>query len=354
MPWRAIDVVAWVLPFLALVSGCQTVPKSGRTEKSKEVTVQKSVPAQAHDSIPHHELPKELNKTSLPPYVAETPDVLVIQATRLVPLPPYTVQPLDQLRIVVQNSLGLANPEARINGIYPVNPDGTISLGRDYGGAVRVIDLSTQDVEKLLTRQLAPSFVEAPRVSVSLATPHADDNIRGEHAIKSDGTIRLGTYGDVHVAGQTLPQIKAAIETHLAKFLFRPAVSVDVKTSRSKFYYVIADHGGAGEIVVRQPATGNETVLDAVSQGVGQQATSIGRIWIARPVPAGTADQILPVDWAGISQRGHTNTNYQILPGDRVYITGKPHAATIHKSIRSVRLPTWNAVRLSSASDTVE
>jgi len=31
-------------------------------------------------------------------------------------------------------------------------------------------------------------------------------------------------------------------------------------------------------------------------------------------------DQILPVDWRAIVQGGSTATNYQLFPGDRVYV----------------------------------
>ena len=45
-------------------------------------------------------------------------------------------------------------------------------------------------------------------------------------------------------------------------------------------------------------------------------------MWIARP---GTneqgGDQILPVDWLAVTQRGNVNTNYQLLPGDRLYVS---------------------------------
>src|SRR5262245_28219671 len=44
-------------------------------------------------------LPRELAKTSLPPYVVETPDILLIDAVRIVPRPPYRVQPLDSLLV---------------------------------------------------------------------------------------------------------------------------------------------------------------------------------------------------------------------------------------------------------------
>lgn len=351
MGQRVFYIVQITLPILTLAAGCHAVPKSTLPEAAR-----KTLPAQADEACPDQNLPKELNKISFPPYVVETPDVLLIQATRLVPLPPYKVQPLDQLRIVVQNSLSLPNPEARINGVYPVDPDGTISLSREYGGAVRVIDLTTQDVEKLLTRQLAPSFVEAPRVSVSLASSQGVENLRGEHAIKSDGSVNLGSYGEVYVAGQTLSQVKGTIEAHLAKYLLRPSVSVDVKSSRSKFYYVIADLAGNGEEVVRLPATGNETVLDAISQVGGLSAVSSRKIWIARPAPAGTGDQILPVDWKGITQRGQTRTNYQILPGDRVFVMGNRHTALdtklgrpTHQAERAAKTASLNLSRIKAS-----
>jgi polysaccharide export outer membrane protein len=101
-------------------------------------------------------------------------------------------------------------------------------------------------------------------------------------------------------------------------------VSVDVYAYNSKFYYVITDFAGSGEQVVRLPSTGNETVLDAISLIGGLSAVSSTRLWIARPAPDGCGDQILPVDWKGITRRGNTRTNYQILPGDRVFVMSQP------------------------------
>src|SRR5688572_29602261 len=42
-------------------------------------------------------LPKELNMVTLPPYTVGAPDILLIDAQRLIPLPPYRVEPLDAL-----------------------------------------------------------------------------------------------------------------------------------------------------------------------------------------------------------------------------------------------------------------
>jgi polysaccharide export outer membrane protein len=272
--------------------------------------------------LPDTPVPKELNKVSLPPYVIEAPDILVIDAIRVIPLPPYRVEPLDVLYIT-------ANPETvlrtdPINGLYPIDPDGTIDLGPNYGGKIRVVDLTTDDIQKAITAKLK-LFVKEPQLTVSLAQSRGVQQIAGQHIVRPDGTVGLGSYGSVYVAGLTIAQAKAAIEAHLSKYLYRPEVAVDVYSFNSKFYYVITDFAGSGEQVVRLPHTGNETVLDAVSLIGGLSAVSSKKMWVARPAPTECGhDQILPVDWCGITMRGQVKTNYQILPGDRVYILGQP------------------------------
>src|SRR5205085_5604251 len=91
-------------------------------------------------------------------------------------------------------------------------------------------------------------------------------------------------------------------------------------------YYVIFDGGGYGQQVLKFPVTGNETVLDAIYNAGGLPAVaSRRRIWVARPTPAyQECVQILPVDWLAITQSGSTRTNYQLFPGDRVYVKADP------------------------------
>ncbi|OWK47518.1 putative polysaccharide export protein [Fimbriiglobus ruber] len=288
-------------------------------------------PAQKAEPVDSQVLPKELNKVTMPPYVVEAPDILVLNAQRLVPLPPYFVQPLDVLYLFAPD----APEKAPINRLYQVDPDGTLDLGPNYGGALRVMDLNTQDIEKLLSARLK-SFLKNPTISVSLAQSKGIQTIQGQHIVRPDGTVSLGFYGSVYVAGMTLPQIKAAIELHLSRFLYKPEISVDMFAYNSKYYYVITDFAGSGEQVVRIPSTGNETVLDAISFIGGLSAVSTKRLWIARPAPAGVGDQILPVDWKGITRRASTGTNYQLLPGDRLFVMGSPAAKVDNAMARTL------------------
>ena len=263
------------------------------------------------------DIPRELAKGSLPPYVIEPPDILLVDALRVIPQPPYRIEPLD---ILVLRVLGV--PEtAPIQGLFSVDPDGTVQLGLEYG-TVRLAGLTLEEARAAIEQRLRAVGLKEPRAQVSLYQSRAVQQIRGEHLVRPDGTISLGLYGSAYVTGMTIPEAKAAIQSQLARYLVQPEVSVDVLAYNSKVFYVVTDGGGFGQQVVRLAATGNETVLDAISQVNGLSAVASQRhIWVARPAPARTCgDQILPVDWKAIVECGRTETNYQVLPGDRIYV----------------------------------
>ena len=63
--------------------------------------------------------------------------------------------------------------------------------------------------------------------------------------------------------------------------------------------------------------------MDALSAVNGLSQVSSMTIWVARPAPGGFGcQQILPVDYEAITKGGSTATNYQIMPGDRVFVAG--------------------------------
>ena len=270
-----------------------------------------------HDGMPGPgPLPRELWPSSHPPYTVSPPDILYIDSLRLIPRPPYRLEPLDQLQIVASGTL----PTQPINGIYTVGPDGTVNLGFDYG-VVRIAGLTVDEAQAQIRQRLSGALKNA-QVLVSLVAYRGVQQTRGEHLVRQDGTISLGTYGTLYVAGLTLGQIKCVLENHLSKWFLNPQVSVDVAAYNSKFYYVIADGGGFGQSVFKFPVTGNEYVLDAIAniQGLPPVASK-RRIWLARPAPCNLGCyQILPIDWRAITEGGDTCTNYQLFPGDRLFI----------------------------------
>ena len=43
-------------------------------------------------------------------------------------------------------------------------------------------------------------------------------------------------------------------------------------------------------------------------------------MWIARPTPDPCQVQLLPVNWDAVTAQASAQTNYQLLPGDRLFI----------------------------------
>jgi RNA polymerase sigma factor (sigma-70 family) len=187
------------------------------------------------------------------------------------------------------------------------------------------------------TRPPLPSrdgyVIEPPdliRIDVLEALPGRP--ISGERLVRPDGKITLDFYGDVYVAGLTIPEVKEKIILHLRKYLSDEVlgllerdrasgdykrdetsqlvrkqpresdrVFVDVTGHNSKNYYVIGDVRHSG----RFPFAGNETVLDALkAAGVLLPAASLPDIRLVRPAPPGACcEQVLPVYLAAGAER---------------------------------------------------
>jgi polysaccharide biosynthesis/export protein len=273
--------------------------------------------------LPPVPAPRELNKVVLPEYVIEPPDILLIDAVHVVPRGPLRLGPQDVLMIQAAPTF----PDNPISGMYFVDSAGTVNLGAAYG-SVPVAGMSLDQATETVRQHLA-KVVDKPVVSLSLVQSAARQQIAGEHLVGPDGMVNLGTYGRVFVTGATVDQARQRIESHLSQYLERPQVAVDIAGYNSKSYYIITEGAGFGDGVNRFPITGNETVLDAISQINGLSQVSSKKIWIARPAPPEVGcDQILPVDWIAITKGASTATNYQIMPGDRIFIAEDHMVAT--------------------------
>jgi RNA polymerase sigma factor (sigma-70 family) len=172
--------------------------------------------------------------------------------------------------------------------------------------------------------------------------------IGGERLVRPDGNINLGFYGDVYVAGLTLPEVKRKIVEHLRKFLHddvlglividnetdEPArdangeykridpvdtdrVFVNVAAFNSKNYYVL------GEVLTpgRLPVTGQERILDAISfaGGLTPEADQT-LVHLYRVGAKGEPAQTLKIDVDQIMLGDDLSTNYQLLAGDRLVV----------------------------------
>lgn len=249
--------------------------------------------ANAHIQVPPAgAVPRELDKITLPPYVVEAPDLLLIEVVERADIPQY-----DEKGQALMIGEGKDRKQVTKEGVIPL--------------------------------KVQP--------------------ISGQFNVRPDGSVGLGFWGVVPVAGLTLDQAAEAIRSHLIqqgtinRFDTKPdriIVIVDVLAYNSKTYHVITDGGGFGEQVFQFPITGSECVLNALSNIGGlPDVASKRNIWVARRTPhPGQPWQILPVDWVGMTQHGNSFTNYQVMPGDRIYVKAQ-RLVTIDRTLARVISP---------------
>src|SRR5262249_3851432 len=142
-------------------------------------------------------------------------------------------------------------PENPIDGVFLVEPNGKLQLGTAYGtilAGARTMEQLREGVETLMKPKL-----KAFQVTVHLVQARSQQLISGEHLVQPNGTIDLGVYGSVYVAGMTTQFAKASIEAALSEKFDNPQVTVRVAAFNSNVYYLITDGGGLGEQVYRIP-----------------------------------------------------------------------------------------------------
>ena len=327
-PARSVFMAAWLAALL--LAGCATInPFDPKIEPPLPESCQAG---------------REQTMVSLPAYRIEPPDIIQIEMLKIIPRPPYRAEVFDVLQIRANTP-----PEQPIDNYYMVEAEGTINLGPVYG-SVRVAGMTIDEIRGTLNKWLS-QWLREPAASVQLSRVSGAQPVSGQYLVASDGTINLRQYGVVCIAGMTVTEARIAIQKHLTQFLDSPELSVDVVAFNSKVYYIITQGSGFRQCVRRLPVTGNDTVLDALSQVGGLSQVSSTKIWIARPAPHNFGcQQILPIDWYAITQGAQTATNYQILPGDRIYVA-EDEMTTFTNILTKVTAPIQRLAGIASLSN---
>ncbi|HWA98376.1 MAG TPA: SLBB domain-containing protein [Pirellulales bacterium] len=139
-----------------------------------------------------------------------------------------------------------------------------------------------------------------------------------EQTVLADGTIDLGPYGRPIVAGKAVEQIEVEVQGLINANEKQPiTINVRLVNPQSAVYYVLGEVNAPGSF----PLIGRETVLDAIvaAGGLNDRASPCNII-LARPTYPDGCRLVLTVCYRHIVQLGDTSTNFQIMPGDRVYV----------------------------------
>jgi protein involved in polysaccharide export with SLBB domain len=173
--------------------------------------------------------------------------------------------------------------------------------------------------------ELLPPHVVEPGDTLLVQPVELDAPVRlpPDQPVLPDGTIDLGRYGRPVVAGLTLPQVEARVREVIRgqdKEAADVAITVRLLAKPGKVFYVLGEVNAPGAF----PVTGHDTVLSAITQAGGPtRRASEQKIVLSRPTAPDGCRVVLPVCYTNIVQYGDTTTNYQLLPGDRVFVPSK-------------------------------
>lgn len=177
-------------------------------------------------------------------------------------------------------------------------------------------------VPRELSKTVLPAYFVEPGDVLLVEPASFDSEIRfpGDQRVLADGTIDLGKYGRILAVGRTLEDIEAQVQAMVEAFEGQRVDPINVRLidPNSAVYYVLGEVNAPGAY----PLIGRETVLDGVmaAGGLSEQSSNC-KIVLSRPTPPGSCRVVLPVCWRDIVQLGDTTTNYQLRPGDRIFVS---------------------------------
>jgi polysaccharide export outer membrane protein len=196
----------------------------------------------------------------------------------------------------------------------------------DAAKDLRLANVGNLLLPRELDKQPLPPYTVEPGDVLLVQPVDLDSPVRlpGDQPVLPDGTINLGKYGHLMVFGRTVPEIetlvKQAVEAKTKEAGAAAAVTVRLVSRQSKVYYVVGEVNAPGAFQLN----GRETVLDGLMAAGGlTDRASANNIILSRPSRPEECRVVLPVCYKNIVQLGDTTTNYQLAPGDRIFVPSR-------------------------------
>jgi polysaccharide biosynthesis/export protein len=193
----------------------------------------------------------------------------------------------------------------------------------------RLANLGNVQLPRELEKRSLPTYVVEPGDVLLVQPVDLDSPARlpGDQPILPDGSINLGKYGSLQVAGKSTAEIQGLVQTAVdGQTKNAGYIVVRLVTRVSKVFYVLGEVNAPGSF----PLTGRETVLDALmaAGGITSNASPNNAI-LSRPTKSCDCRIVLPICYDNIVQLGDATTNYQLAPGDRIYVPSRGICETL-------------------------
>lgn len=134
--------------------------------------------------------------------------------------------------------------------------------------------------------------------------------------VQPDGYVTLNGVGDLHVAGETVPQFTEAVRQAYTKILHDPVINVDLKDFQKPFFTVFGEVGRPGQFDLR----GDITVSQAVAIAGGfTSASKHSQVLLFRRV-SDNWSEVKKLDLKHMLSAGNLSEDMHLMPGDIIFV----------------------------------
>jgi len=135
-------------------------------------------------------------------------------------------------------------------------------------------------------------------------------------AVQPDGFATLNGIGDVHVAGQTVPELTQTLESAYGKILAKPVIVVALRDFNKPYFIATGQVGKPGKYDLRA----STTVIEAIGIAGGMNDTSKhSEVWIFHRLPDGSV-QSRRVNVKRMLNAGNLDEDALLQPGDTIFV----------------------------------
>ncbi len=265
--------------------------------------------------------------------ISEAPSQAVLTSKEL------QLATLDSLAVDVGDTVSVEpvsfDATIRLPGDQTVKPDGRISLGEfgPFFAAGKSVEQLQLEIQSLIDSSISS------RLETEFALQQQRTEQQDSDELVLDGPTDDEQDKDVLQDQQARDRAQArqarrAFDDDRETQLRQNRISVRLTNWDSKKIYVLGEVNSPGSFVYQ----GNETVLDAIIEagGIGTKANHHAII-VSRPSNCGDCKTVMKVCYDQIVQLGDASTNYQLLPGDRVYVPSLSFMEDLRQTLRPFR-----------------
>lgn len=134
--------------------------------------------------------------------------------------------------------------------------------------------------------------------------------------VQPDGYITLRGAGDIHIQGQTLPQLTETVGNAYSKTLHDPVISIDLKDFQKPYFTALGQVGHPGKFELREDITVTEAV--AIAGGFTGSAKH-SQVLLFRRVSNDWV-QVKKLDLKKMLSAGNLSEDIQLHSGDILYV----------------------------------